>query len=148
VSLAQAGIRALTLVNRTPERASHLADLVAAQAPDCAVRVAALRPGWEPEVGAGPHLLVNTTSVGLAPADPPLFDYRALAPPLSVVDLIYNPAETPLLHAARARGCRAGNGLGMLLHQGALAFARWTGRPAPLQAMREALQRAMPGHFA
>lgn len=50
--------------------------------------------------------------------------------------------ETPLLAAARRRGCRAVNGLGMLLHQGALAFERWTGRPAPLDAMRTALERS------
>jgi shikimate 5-dehydrogenase len=60
----------------------------------------------------------------------------------AVVDLIYRPAETPLLAAARRRGCRAVNGLGMLLHQGALAFERWTGRPAPLDAMRTALERS------
>jgi shikimate dehydrogenase len=85
-------------------------------------------------------VLVNTTSVGLRPTGPPLFDYESLAPPLLVYDLIYHPPESPLVRAAARQGCRAVNGLGMLLHQGAFAFERWTGRPAPLAAMREALR--------
>ena len=87
------------------------------------------------------QLLVNTTSVGLHPGDPPLFDYDSLPVQALVSDLIYRPAETPLLRAARRRGCSAVNGLGMLVHQGALAFERWTGKPAPVQAMRDAVER-------
>jgi len=56
-----------------------------------------------------------------------------------VCDLIYNPPETALLRVARSRGCRTTNGMGMLVHQGALAFERWTGKPAPVHAMREAV---------
>ena len=58
----------------------------------------------------------------------------------SVYDMIYNPAETALLKAAKAAGCRASNGMGMLLHQGAKAFEIWTGQPAPLDVMRRALE--------
>jgi shikimate dehydrogenase len=87
-------------------------------------------------------LLVNTTSIGLRGTDPLLIDAEGLLSSTAVVDLIYRPAETPLLAAARRRGCRAVNGLGMLLHQGALAFERWTGHPAPLDAMRAALDRS------
>jgi len=74
------------------------------------------------------HPAVNTTSLGLRVTDPSLIDEAGLLPSTAVVDLIYRPAETPLLAAARGRGCRAVNGLGRLLHQGALAFKRWTGR--------------------
>jgi len=56
-----------------------------------------------------------------------------------VCDLIYRPAETPLLAAARQQGCRTVNGLSMLLQQGALVFERWVGRGAPIGAMRQAL---------
>lgn len=147
VSLARAGAARLTLLNRTPERARELAALIAACAPGCRVAVQPLSPAWRPAEAAGAGLLVNTTAVGLRAEDPPLFDYAALAGPLAVCDLIYNPPETPLLAAARRRGCPALGGLGMLLHQGALAFTRWTGLPAPLAAMRQALQRALPGHF-
>jgi shikimate dehydrogenase len=54
--------------------------------------------------------------------------------------MVYRPAETPLLHAARLAGCKTVNGLGMLLHQGAKAFEIWTGRAAPLEVMRRALE--------
>lgn len=63
----------------------------------------------------------------------------ALRPQAWVTDLVYAPRDTALLAAARARGARTLDGLGMLLHQGALAFERWTGRPAPLSVMRAAL---------
>ncbi|MFM8357237.1 MAG: shikimate dehydrogenase, partial [Verrucomicrobiota bacterium] len=62
-----------------------------------------------------------------------------------VYDMIYRPAETPLLAAARAAGCRTANGLGMLLYQGAAALELWSGRPAPLEAMRMALEREVNG---
>lgn len=57
-----------------------------------------------------------------------------------VVDLVYHPAETPLLAAARARGARAVDGVGMLVHQAAHAFVRWTGQGAPLGEMRAAVR--------
>jgi shikimate dehydrogenase len=57
----------------------------------------------------------------------------------------YRPAETPLLQAAKAAGCRAANGLGMLLHQGARALELWSGRPAPLADMRRALEKNIYG---
>ncbi len=139
VSLARAGARRLVLMNRSAERAVRLADRLRVHYPACAVEVCRLDPAWRADALPGLHLLVNTTSQGLTPADPPLFAYGSLPPPMAVMDLIYNPLETPLLRAARARGCRAANGLGMLLHQGALSFERWTGRPAPVAAMREVL---------
>jgi shikimate 5-dehydrogenase len=50
----------------------------------------------------------------------------------AVYDMIYRPAETKLLAAARKAGCKTANGLGMLLHQGAKAFKIWTSKPAPV----------------
>ena len=63
----------------------------------------------------------------------------------AVYDMIYRPAETPLLKAARAAGCRVSNGLGMLLYQGAKALEIWSGRPAPIATMREALEKNVYG---
>ena len=60
--------------------------------------------------------------------------------------MIYRPAETKLLAAAKTAGCKTANGLGMLLHQGAKAFEIWTGRPAPLAVMRHALEQNIYGH--
>lgn len=64
---------------------------------------------------------------------------EALRPGTLVTDLVYTPRDTALLRAARAHGARTLDGTAMLLHQGALAFERWTGLPAPLEAMRAAL---------
>ena len=72
-----------------------------------------------------------------------LWPLDALAHDAFVVDLVYSPAETALTRQADLRGLRFMNGVPMLLHQGALAFERFTGEPAPLPAMRHALQVAM-----
>ncbi len=91
---------------------------------------------------AGAHVLVNSTPVGMreAEASPlPLELLRQLSPASFVFDMIYSPPETALVRAARALGLRAQGGLPMLLYQGALAFALWTGREPPLDAMRAAL---------
>jgi shikimate dehydrogenase len=67
---------------------------------------------------------------------------RLIQPHHCVYDTIYRPARTGLLRAAQEAGARAANGLSMLLHQGALAWEIWTGRPAPLETMRVALKAA------
>ncbi len=54
--------------------------------------------------------------------------------------MIYRPRETPLLRRAREAGCQTSNGMGMLLYQGARALELWTGRTAPVEAMRRALE--------
>jgi shikimate dehydrogenase len=64
----------------------------------------------------------------------------------AVYDMIYRPAKTRLLAAAKKSGCKTANGLGMLLHQGAKAFKIWTGKPAPLDVMRRALEQNIYGH--
>jgi shikimate dehydrogenase len=84
-------------------------------------------------------LVVNATPLGMRGEAPPI-DTNLLGPAQFVVDTVYHPAETPLLAAARARGARCTNGLGMLVHQAALAFELWTGVDAPLDAMREAAE--------
>ena len=56
-----------------------------------------------------------------------------------VLDIVYNPRRTRLLNEAQQRGCKTVEGLGMLLHQGAKSFELWTGRQAPIDVMRTAL---------
>jgi len=56
---------------------------------------------------------------------------------------VYNPLETPLLREAKRAGTRTQGGLAMLLHQGVAAFRLWTGRDAPIEAMRGALRQAL-----
>ena len=88
-------------------------------------------------------LLVNATPVGLKDSDPCVIRQESIHSGLFVYDLIYSPAETKLLKAARDKGARASNGLGMLLYQGAMSFEYFTGRPAPVEVMREALQKGV-----
>jgi shikimate dehydrogenase len=63
----------------------------------------------------------------------------------AVYDMIYRPAETPLLAAAQKAGCRTANGIGMLLHQGAKALEIWSGKSAPIEVMRNALEQNVYG---
>jgi len=107
-------------------------------------------PDLKVEVGYPPgtvDLLVNATVLGLQPGDPlPLDEAQfGLDRTKAVYDMVYQSATTPLLRAAKAAGCRVANGLGMLLHQGARAIEIWTGRPAPLWVMREALEKDLYG---
>ena len=85
-------------------------------------------------------LLVNATPIGLKDSDPCVIDTDLLNRNIMVYDLIYNPKETKLLKAVKERGIRASNGLGMLLYQGMLAFEIWTGKSAPKDIMRKALE--------
>jgi shikimate dehydrogenase len=85
-------------------------------------------------------LLVNATSIGLKDDDVSPIPGEILPPDLLVLDLIY--ARTRLLHDAEAAGCSVMDGELMLLHQGAAAFALWTGKDAPLETMHEALADA------
>jgi shikimate dehydrogenase len=95
------------------------------------------------ELVANSQLFVNATPCGMKPGDPELLDPRFLHKKLAVFDLIYNPAETPLIAEAGKRGLKAANGLSMLLFQGAEAFELWTGENAPVQVMYEALCKAL-----
>jgi shikimate dehydrogenase len=85
-------------------------------------------------------LVVNATSLGLrGDALPPELPVASLGPGQVAADVVYRPSGTAWLGAAAARGARTVDGLGMLLHQGAAAFSQWTGREAPVAAMRAAL---------
>jgi len=134
LKLASEQVAELFVVNRTQSKAEQVATEITKHFP--AVKVSTTYPKGAVD------LLVNATSLGLKPDDElPLNVKRfKLKQARAVYDLVYRPAETPLLHAARLAGCKTVNGLGMLLHQGAKAFEIWTGRAAPLPAMRRALE--------
>ena len=126
------GVRVM-IANRTLPHAEELADRFAASAhPMTAVSDLLQRAG----------LLVNTTSLGMAGKPPLQLDLLGLQPGAVVYDIVYVPLETPLLAEARARGHRAVDGLGMLLHQAVPGFAHWFGvtpRVTPeLRALLEA----------
>lgn len=131
----------VTLVNRTLARAQALATEFGPlfRAPIPTLTFADL-PALQTALD-DTDLLVNATSVGMHPheAASPLPSAIHLPATLTVYDLVYTPLETRLLAATRAAGGNAIDGLGMLIHQGAVAFTLWTGQPAPLSVMRAAL---------
>ncbi len=128
----------LIIANRTPERAVSLS--AAFQATPVEMAHDALRPLLSQVDG-----VVNCTSLGMSPdtASSPPMDWDALPDTAWACDLVYRPLHTRFLQAARARGLHTVDGLGMLIHQGALAFERWTGQPAPVAVMRNATERAL-----
>lgn len=133
-ALLDAGCPRLTLVNRTPARAEALARALGGP-----VEVADAPPL------AGAALLVNTTSLGMAGQPALELDLSPLPADAVVADIVYVPLETPLLAAARARGLRAVDGLGMLLHQARPGFEAWFGvAPAVDGALREAVAADIP----
>lgn len=91
------------------------------------------------------NLIVNASPVGMSPGDglPFALDPALLRADHFVADLIYAPATTPLVAAARARGATTANGLGPLIHQAARQVAIWTGRPAPIEVMSAAALSAL-----
>lgn len=85
----------------------------------------------------GIDILINATPLGLKDTDPCPVDASLITAEMTVCDLIYK--DTPILKAASERGCKTLNGLGMLLHQGVLAFEIWTGIKPPIDVMRSAI---------
>ena len=139
LKIAATGVKDLYLVNRTAAKAEAIAEEIRGRFPAVNVSV-----GYPP---AEVDLVLNATSLGLKPNDPLPFDTNSfsLGKTRSVYDMVYRPAETPLLAAAAEAGCKTANGLGMLLHQGAKALEIWTGQAAPLDVMRTALKEAIDG---
>ena len=140
VELALAGIGHITIVNRSLERGIELVKLLNEKTPARAQFVPWIDTYRVPP---GTNLVVNATSIGLYPntSDIPAVDMTSIAPDTLVCDVIPNPPNTGFLAAAQARGARTLNGLGMLVHQGAVAFKLWTGIDADEQVMRDALER-------
>jgi shikimate dehydrogenase len=93
-------------------------------------------------------LVINATPLGWKETDPLPLDEKQF--PMrqagAVYDMVYRPAETKLLKAAKAAGCKTANGLGMLLYQGAAALEIWTGMTVPVDVMRQALEHNIYGH--
>lgn len=126
--LVQAGATIL-LHNRTESKGRRLADQLGATC----ITVEEL-------VDVRADVLINTTSVGMAPDHQALpIDPKLLSHFSVVMDIVYAPLKTALLRAADANGCRTVDGIQMLLHQGAAQCTLWTGHEAPLAVMRHAL---------
>jgi shikimate dehydrogenase len=133
LKLAAENVGELFLVNRTHSKASAIAAEIRRRHLNVKIQVG--YPRGEVD------LCINATSIGLSPNDPLPMDSKqfSLRQAHAVYDMIYRPAETLFLQTAKSGGSRVANGLGMLLYQGAKALEIWTGQPAPIAVMREAL---------
>jgi len=139
LKLAAENVAELFLVNRTVSKAEEIAGEIKKQFPS--VKVSVGYPKTEID------LLLNATSLGLKPEDGSPLDEKqfSLKQTRAVYDMIYKPAETKLLVAAKVAGCKTANGIGMLVHQGAKAFEIWTGQSAPVAVMRRAVEGSVYG---
>jgi len=139
LKLASQNVAELFLVNRTSSKAATVAAEIRRRHPTVKVQLG--YPRGEVE------LAINATSLGLNPGDSLPVDEKqfSLRQARAVYDMVYRPAETPILRAARANGSRTANGLGMLLYQGAKALEIWSGKPAPIEVMRQALKENVYG---
>ncbi|GAB4334903.1 MAG: shikimate dehydrogenase [Dehalococcoidia bacterium] len=140
-ALAEARAARVAIANRTTMRAEQLARDVASVATGTVVEAVGIDvplPTFD--------CIVNCTSVGMegtgteAKLPRPLEGAR---PGVLAVDIVYKPADTAFLRAARASGLRTLGGLPMLIYQGALSFELWTGMAAPVDVMFQAARRAL-----
>ncbi len=132
VSLARAGASEVVVINRSRDRAESAAALAGRTG----------RVGDPSDLG-GVDLVVDATPAGMTGQPEVPFDPSVLTHHQVVADLVYHPAETPLIAAARARGITAVNGLGMLVHQAAIQFELVTGLDAPTETMWAAAARGI-----
>lgn len=90
------------------------------------------------------QILINTTPAGMSPdTDLCPVPEEALKPGMTVMDIVYTPRRTKLLHIAHDRGCGTVDGLGMFIYQGAEQFKLWTGQEAPVEVMRKVVEEAL-----
>lgn len=131
-SLAASGAERVTVVSRRHQPA-HAASLLAG----------ARGAVGDASAAVSADLVVNATPVGMGDDTAMAFDPTVLDDETVVADLVYHPETTALLAAATESGLRTVGGLGMLVHQAARAFERWTGTPAPVAVMAESARSAL-----
>ncbi len=154
LGLLQAGAGPVWIANRTYGRAVELAKALsvaagAGVAPGGAGAVAPLAMEAVATVAPRAGLVVNCTSVGLGAAGQSVWnDFSRFPPGTLAVDLVYNPEVTPFLGAAETAGLPTLGGLGMLVHQAALAWEVWFGEKGPVDVFYAAARRALAGDGA
>jgi shikimate dehydrogenase len=136
----------LTILNRNLEKAELLVDLITTTFGKSIPALELTSDNLGLTLGET-DILINATSVGMHPKNrETTVPAKLLKPNMIVFDIIYNPAKTRLLADAEKRGAKIINGVEMLVWQGAVAFELWTGKPAPVDVMREAAIKALGEH--
>jgi shikimate dehydrogenase len=138
-ALAELGVSATTILNRTLANAERLVNDLQPRLTGVEVCWGPLAEAAEPAV-APCAVVINATSLGHHGSAPRV--HQSWYSPGSVaIELAYNPPQTEFMVAARTAGARAENGLGMLLHQAALAFERWTGQSPPMDVLQAVVRQ-------
>lgn len=145
VGLARARVASITLAARRPDEATRLLLEVRSALKGCAYEATDLGTELR-RAASGADVLIQATSATLGGREgaeefAKALPIDALPEGAAVMDMVYDPLETSVLRVAKERGLRTVDGLGMLLHQGALAFEIWTGQKPPIEIMRQALIR-------
>ena len=144
-ALAHAGAQKITVFNRTVERAAFLVDDLRATFSNVKFSCEQLSPETLIAANDRFELVVNTTSLGMAPAiDSTPWSPDIPLPNAAICDLVCTPLRSKFLQQAVAQGLPIIEGTGMLIHQGARAFQIWTGQPAPIDVYRQTLLAALP----
>ena len=138
VAFALKGVASITIANRTVEKAVSLAEEMDRKT-GVSMQGIGLTDERLPMAVRESKLLVNTATTSMDVTQPLLISADWLQPNTIVYDIVYTPPVTPLMQAATACGCQTLGGIGMLVHQGAIAFEKWTGVPPCTEAMRQAL---------
>ena len=142
VALALSGLDLITIANRTGWKAIQFEKDLATIS-ETEISAVDLASNQLNLAIRSADLLVNTTSVGMQETDQLLIDPDFLNPGTIVYEIVYTPPETPLLRVAREKGCQTIGGIGMLVHQGAIAFEKWIGIVPNVETMRIALKQAL-----
>lgn len=132
----------LTLVNRSLDKIVALSKRLERISPETEILTLDFEDGGFERACHAAQLLIQTTSVGLKPTDPAVIPDDCFLARHCAYDTIYQPPETPFLASARRAGCRTGNGLSLLIHQGAIAFQHWFPGSDPLPHMRLAMAKS------
>ncbi|MEI6207148.1 MAG: shikimate dehydrogenase [Desulfuromonadales bacterium] len=138
-ALCRAGAERIVLANRSYNKAVQLAAEMSNRYEKTCIKVSAQDQLSENHLNSA-SLLINTTSLGMKGDRISFVDLARLPKSAKVYDMVYSPAETPLLREATAKGIAAVNGLGMLAAQGERAFTIWTGKIPPKGLMKRVLQ--------
>jgi shikimate dehydrogenase len=141
VELGLVGTKRITIVNRSEARGAELVTLLREK-----LEIDAQLVVWKGDyaVPAETDIVINGTSIGLYdPAARLELDLNSLQPNMVVADVVFNPVRTRFITEAAARGCRAIDGLGMLVNQGIVGVQYWTGITPDAEVMRRALEVAM-----
>lgn len=134
--------KSLHIVNRTQNKAQALAEKFSKKYPNIDIVAEDLEDWIREGLSVKYDLVVNTTSIGMKGEIPKMvlpFKVDQLPPHAIVSDIVYSPFETPMLKEANDIGLKTHYGLGMLLHQGAIAFKLFTGSEPPIELMKDAL---------